>query len=151
MRISVREFVAVVTVIAFAIGGLIVGRGLAMFASVVMFAILMGVLITAIVSRGVYRSFAVGFLTPIVFYVLLLYMAGSSEFDFYRGRLPTTQVVQKYFVEAVENSWSSSAYTRRAEHVMSVMPLWHLSLCVGFGYIGGRFALLMHRRGDTSG
>ena len=63
--------------------------------------------IVAFVGRKQLRSFAIGFLIPVVAYSATVLSLGNSELDPYEGKLPTTKLIKPAFELFVRRQYVS--------------------------------------------
>lgn len=102
-RTSLRELLALVTVVAVGTAGLMyAGDTPELIASTVVMLALLWAVVASVGYRGRKQAFAIAFLVVTIGYMIAVYSGGRStqrpsvdEFDPYVGRLPTTWVLQK--------------------------------------------------------
>jgi hypothetical protein len=166
-RISLRELLLLVTLVALAIASL-------KYASELWLAIVAGLAmiaffvtgIVAVVDRGPRQAFAIGFALTMIAYGLMLTSGQNTqgprgnvsskniEFHPWKGRLPTTRLLRYAHMvvnEPQQETWGGGGFPMRTtmvEHPRRevFMPVGHCWWALLLGYLGGRFALFVYVR-----
>lgn len=128
--------------------------------------------IVAFVGRELLRSFAIGFLVPVVIYSATLFWIGNSELNPYEGKLPTTKIIRPVFELIVKREYvdvttgklvpdydptanvgigvggfgGSPVGVRETPDRTTFMSLAHVLLGMIFGYVGAKFAVWIERK-----
>ena len=126
-----------------------------------------GFAIVAFVGRDQLRSFAIGFLIPVIGYAATVLAIGASELHPYQGRLPTTKlfgrvfrlVVKQQYVNletgetvtdydptAVQLGTGPTIVPSETPERTTFMSLAHVLTALMFGYVGAKFAVWIYRR-----
>jgi hypothetical protein len=171
-QLTIRELMAIVLFAATGLAAL--SRG-GLFASIVIGAAIIittAFAIVAFVARAEFRSFALGFLIPVVTYSAAVLSIGKSELDPYEGMLPTTKLLKPCFELLVNREYvnlmtnqpvpdydptantglggggmgGSPVGMRETPDRPTFMSLAHVLLAVMFGYIGAKFAVWVDRK-----
>ena len=165
-QFSIREGLLLVFVAAFAFAALSTGGLVESLFLLFALAIVVAFVITVFVARGALRSCSIGFVIPVLFYVLSLYVSGESELDPYDGKLPTTSLIKplsETFVkyEYVDNSngevvrgphptkalgLGGGVKFKETRSQTKFMMLAHAMLALICGYAGAKFASFVHEK-----
>lgn len=172
-QFTIRELMSVVLFAAVGIAGLTTGGVVA--SAIVGLAIVATTCfaIVAFVGREQLRSFAIGFVIPVIAYAATVLSIGITELDPYAGKLPTTQLLRPAFQLIVRKSWVNMFTGQPVPNYnpatapssggggfggtppiglvetpdrTTFMSLAHAILAMIFGYAGAKFALWIHRR-----
>ena len=155
--------------VALGISGLSVGGLLASIVTAIAIVASTALAIVAVVGRKELRSFAIGFLIPVVAYSAMLLSIGKSELDPYAGKLPTTKLIRPAFemivkIEYVDFTTGEAlpdydpaanpglggggfggVGIREIPDRSTFMSLAHVILAMICGYIGAKFAVWIDR------
>jgi hypothetical protein len=171
MQISIRTMLALVTIMALAAVAITTGGiSAAIFQSLVA-CISLAAIITVFVGRGRARATAIGYAMPLTLYLAALIAIGKSEFDPFRGTLPTSRIARNGYAELYTPTYrdiqtgeilsreevaklESKAGFGFPSHVSLVemfpdpiefMATAHASFVFLFGLFGAAYAALLHR------
>ena len=167
-----RELLFFVLVVVFGLSSLRAGGTLAAATLCIAAAAIVAIAIIAFVGRDKPKCFATGFLIPLIAYAAFHIMAGADELDPYDGVLPTTRMLQPIFEVVVDRVWvdgitgeelpnyqpganpnrheggplpTGVSPVTRAESPdrTTFMSLGHVLIAMLFGYVGGKFAVVV--------
>lgn len=105
LQFNLRELLFIVLFTGLGLGSLRVGGMLASAFVCVAVTMCLAIAIIAFVGRDHLKSFAIGFMIPLVAYGAAHFAIGESELDPYRGKLPTTQLLRPMFDSIVTRTW----------------------------------------------
>lgn len=164
MKISLRELTAVVTFLAISVASLRAGGFLASLTLFIAIVFTMALAIIAFVAKDRLRSYAIGFLLPLLVYSATLYVSGARELDPYDGQLPTTRaltylhesLVKKTYIDIVTRKevpkWVTAGGNFNHQMVglkeepdrPTFMTLAHTMVAMILACLGGKFATFIY-------
>ena len=154
MRMSLRELLAIVSIIGIGVAGLFGGPPIAWLGVAICFVIIAAAAIAACAALGRLRASAIGFVIPVVLYGATVYVAGEREIGINSAQasLPTSKLFQSILQPRYPRSGGlgREKVMLRKENAESVMPLGHLLVAVGLGYVGAKFGAYVRESSTVS-
>jgi len=164
-RLSVRELMLLVFVTGLGLAGLCTGGWIASLCVLMLITAAMAFAIVAFVGHGHRRSFAIGFLIPLIIYIGVHAYVGPTELDPY-GKLPTTKLIRPIYELVVKleyidfntgksmpnydptknpglggGGFAPPVTVKETPDRTTFMTLAHALFAVTLAYVGGKFAV----------
>lgn len=169
MSFSLRELLLLVFVAAFGLASFSIQSWAASLFLLHTILLLIGLLIVALVGYGDWRTFAIGFVAAGACYAAIIWFAQETELNPWKGQLLTTNAMGPLHNAINETTWvdvftgqpvsapppgsagggfgaAGSGVARQSHDITLFTRTGHVLFTLLFGYLGGKFAIYIHRR-----